>query len=151
MNGLSKREVVHEAISWLQRLTELFQRRRYQLASAAGITEQQWLVLEKISQEHFIPSLFAKERDSSAAAVSKIIRQLVDKALVDVTLSREDARLREYALTPGGEALMKRLRDLREQAIDEIWMTLDSAALQQFCRFGSDLTEAILRFERKEA
>jgi DNA-binding MarR family transcriptional regulator len=151
MNGLTKREVVHEAISWLQQLTELFQRRRYQLASAAGITEQQWLVLEKISADHFIPSLFAKERESSAAAVSKIIRQLVDKKLVDVTLSREDARQREYALTSEGEQLMKRLRDLREQAIDKIWMTLDSEALDQFCRFGSELTEAILRFERKEA
>jgi DNA-binding MarR family transcriptional regulator len=75
----------------------------------------------------------------------------VDKKLVDVTLSREDARQREYALTSDGERLMKQLRDLREQAIDKIWMTLDSEALEQFCRFGRELTEAILKFERKEA
>lgn len=149
MTGSRKREVVHEAIEALQQLTELFHRRRSQLAAEAGITEQQWLVLEKISAEHFIPSLFAKERDSSAAAVSKIIRQLVDKGLVDVTLSQADARLREYALTADGTQLMTRLRDLREQAIDAIWMTLDKNEIEGFCRFSRRLVEAIETFERK--
>ena len=150
MNDSRKKDTVHLAISRLQQLTELFHRRRSQLASAAGITEQQWLVLEKISQEHFIPSLFARERDSSAAAVSKIIRQLVDKGFVDVALNREDARQREYTLTSRGKKLMTRLRALREQAIDSIWMQLDHAELKRFCRFGDKLIGAIESYEGKE-
>ena len=150
MNDAQKKDAVHEAISRLQTLTELFQRRRSQLASAAGITEQQWLVLEKISADHFIPSLFARERDSSAAAVSKIIRQLVDKGLVDVGLNREDARQREYSLTTQGKRLMTRLRSLRERAIDAIWMQLDLSELSGFCRFTDRLIEAIEGYEGKE-
>jgi DNA-binding MarR family transcriptional regulator len=150
MSGPKKRDTVHAAIACLQRLTELFNKRRSQLASEAGITEQQWLVLERISQDHFIPSLFARERDSSAAAVSKIIRQLVDKGLIEVGFSREDARQREYTLTKAGEQLMSELRRLREQAIDHIWMKLDHADLKRFCRFGDRLKEAIEQYRGKE-
>ncbi len=150
MNEARKTDTVHEAIARLQTLTELFQRRRSQLAGAAGITEQQWLVLEKISADHFIPSLFARERDSSAAAVSKIIRQLVDKGLVDVGLNREDARQREYSLTTQGKRLMTRLRSLRKRAIDAIWMRQDLSELRRFCRFADRLIGAIEGYEGKE-
>src|SRR5688572_30242053 len=62
-------ETIHASIAQLQRLAELFQQRRQQLAKRAGLSEQQWRVLEEISTEHFIPSLFARSSESSAAAV----------------------------------------------------------------------------------
>ena len=66
-----------------------------------GITIEQWRVLEEISTDHFIPSMFARSRDSSAAAVSKILRQLLDGVLV---LGRDWAgRPQEPALQADGE------------------------------------------------
>ena len=145
-----KRETVLQAISQLNRLTALFHKRRAALAQEVGFTEQQWLVLERIASEHFIPSLFAKERDSSPAAVSKIIRQLVDKGLVDVTLDPDDARQRQYTLTARAEQKMGVLRRLRERAIDAIWMALDHRDLRQFCNFSGRLISAIENYQGKE-
>lgn len=143
-------ETVHRAIARLNRLTELFQRRRGELAAAAGFTEQQWLVLERISTEHFIPSLFAEERESSRAAVSKIIRQLVDKGLVTVGLDRQDARQRQYTLTSLGKKKMAEVRRMREEAIDNIWMDFDHGDLTRFCDFSDRLIAMIESYSGKE-
>ena len=91
---------VHEAIGRLQRLVDLFQQRRAQLAQGAGLTESQWEILERIASEHFMPSLFARHRESSAPAVSRIIRQLLRKKLITVSVSDTDGRQRRYQLTP---------------------------------------------------
>ncbi len=139
---------VHEAIAHLRRLTELFQKRRAQLASEAGLTEQQWEVLEQISSEHFMPSMFAKKRESSAAAVSKIIRQLVDKGLVTVSLAEQDARQRRYELTGKGDQVIASLRQSRQEAIDKVWMHQDEGALRSFNELAGNLSkelEALLR------
>ena len=94
---------VHGAIACLQRLAGLLAERRAQIARSVELTEQQWAVLEEISTEHFMPSLFAKQRESSAAAVSKILRQLLAKGLVSVQLGEEDGRQRRYELTAKGK------------------------------------------------
>src|SRR5688572_9901830 len=108
----------HAAIDTLRRLSEVFRQRRQQLAASVGLTEQQWSVLEEISTEHFMPSMFARQRESTAAAVSKILRQLLDKELVVVSLSAEDGRQRHYELTDAGRRSLGRLRAERERAID---------------------------------
>ena len=71
---------VHRAIECLQQLTAAFGQRRQQLAADVGLTEGQWAVLEEIATEHFMPSMFARARESSAAAVSKTLRQLSEKS-----------------------------------------------------------------------
>lgn len=134
---------VHRAIATLQELSDLFQRRRIQLAARAGLSESQWRVLEEISAEHFMPSLFARSRQSSPAAVSKIIRQLAEKDLISVSISRDDARQRRYLLTARGRRVMQRLRELRQRAIESVWMRLDPAELRRFTEFGSRLIESI--------
>ena len=146
-----KKETIHQAIGQLQRLTDGFQRRRTQLANQVGLTEQQWLVLEEISTEHFIPSLFARNRESSQAAVSKIIRQLRSKGLIHVSISKRDGRQRRYALTAEGNKIMERIRALRERAIDSIWMGLDNRDLEQFIDFASKLIDSIDDYTEKEA
>ena len=97
-----------------------------------------------------MPSMFAKERASSPAAVSKILRRLADKGLIAAELSVQDARKREYRLTDEGKQTMSALRSLREQAIDRIWMGLDEVSLLRFCDFGAELIASIESYSKKD-
>jgi DNA-binding MarR family transcriptional regulator len=142
---------IHRAIDCLRRLTEAFQRRRQQLAQGVGLTEHQWSVLEEISTDHFMPSMFAKSRESSPAAVSKVIRQLVDRGLVHVSLSKSDGRQRDYVLTPKGRKTMATLRTSREQAIDQVWSELPAAEVQRFVAFGNQLTTRLDDYAHRSA
>ena len=139
-------EAVHTAISQLTRLCDLFAQRREQLASSVGLTVGQWSVLEEIATEQFMPSMFAKSEETSRAAVSKVIRQLLDRGLVHVAISAADGRQREYALSADGRALLDRLRSERERAIEAIWLRLDADGLSQFTTFGADLIGRIERY-----
>ena len=132
--------LAHEAIACLGRLTYAFQRRREELAASVGLSDGQWGVLEEISREHFMPSMFAKTRESSAAAVSKTLRQLLDKELVSVGMSKSDGRQRAYGLTAKGKRVLESLRQEREQAIERIWRTLDREQMQTFATFANELT-----------
>ena len=140
---------VHAAIECLGRLTDVFEQRRQQLAQGAGLTEQQWRVLEEISSEHFMPSMFARRRESTAAAVSKILRQLADKALISVSVSKEDGRHREYVLTAKGKRALERVRETREQAIRDVWIGLDRDAVKAFAAFGSELIQRLEEYARR--
>lgn len=139
---------MYRSIALLQRLTELFEQRREQLATRVGLTVQQWRVLEEISTEHFIPSLFARSQESSAAAVSKVLRQLLDKGLVRVSVSVADGRQRQYELSARGRQLMLRLRAHRQRAIEAIWTGLPADRL---CAFSELSAELIARIERHAA
>jgi DNA-binding MarR family transcriptional regulator len=142
---------VHRAIETLGRLAELFRQRREQLAAGAGLTDQQWQVLEEISTDHFMPTMFAQKRDSSAAAVSKIIRQLVDKGFVTVRVASGDARHRDYALTARGRRVIETLRESRADAIEHVWLPFTPAELDGFIEFGdvlsARLTSLVERYE----
>lgn len=138
--------LAHDAIAHLQRLTDLFQARRAALALDAGLTEQQWAVLERIATEHFMPSLFARHRDSSAAAVSRLIRQLLDKRLVSASAREHDGRQRQYVLTAKGRRTLDALRADRQSAIDAIWTSLDPKALATFVTVSAELIRRIERY-----
>ena len=146
---------IHGAIECLQRLSDAFGERRRQLASSVGLTEHQWGVLEEISSEHFMPSMFARERESSAAAVSKTLRQLIDKDLVSVTVRPNDGRQRKYLLSERGARIMNQLREERANAIAAIWMSFDDDELATFTDFGNRLTDALEEYgqqtSKKEA
>jgi len=148
---VGEQDAIHKSIARLQRLSDLLGERRRQLAARVGLSEQQWRVLEEISTEHFIPSLFAKSRESSAAAVSKVLRQLLDKALVRVSVSDSDGRQRNYELTAKGRQTMERLRAHRQRAIDAIWSELPREELARFSRFSDELITRIERFAALEA
>ncbi|MDK2972397.1 MAG: Winged helix DNA-binding domain [Candidatus Sumerlaeota bacterium] len=142
---------LHEAIANLQQLTELFQFRREQLAREAGLTVQQWRVLEQIAREHFMPSMFARERDSSRAAVSKILRQLQDKGLVSVAVSASNGRHRNYALTERGEEAMALLRASRQRAIDAVWGGFAPADIEAFRAFSARLIARLEEYAETES
>jgi DNA-binding MarR family transcriptional regulator len=141
----------HEAIECLARLVDLTQTRREQLAASVGLTDQQWGVLEEVATEHFMPSLFARRRESSAAAVSKILRQLVDKGLVVAAVAKDDARQRRYALTAKGKRVMDRLREGREAAVQQVWLSLDPDELRSFTAFGRTLIERLEQYAARVA
>jgi DNA-binding MarR family transcriptional regulator len=141
---------VHAGIACLRRLTDAFRRRREQLALSVGLSDGQWGVLEEIAREHFMPSMFAKTRDSSAAAVSKTLRQLLDKGLVSVSLSKTDGRQRAYVLTAKGKRVLDTLRDERELAIEKIWLALDPAEVKNFVAFGTRLSDRLEQYENKK-
>jgi DNA-binding MarR family transcriptional regulator len=143
-------EQAHAAIAVLGKLVGAFRARREQLAASVGLTDQQWEVLERISTEHFMPSLFAEERASSAAAVSKIIRQLVDKELVVVSVAREDGRHRNYELTPKGRRAMGKLRKGRQDAVERVWLTLPAADLEKFTEVGEQVARRLSEYARSQ-
>jgi DNA-binding MarR family transcriptional regulator len=141
---------LHEAIAALQRLAEVFQLRREQLARTVGLAEAQLRILEQISTERFMPSLFARRRERSAAAVSKVLRQLLDRGLIAASISRSDGRQRDYVLTPEGERLMAELRSARRRAIDAVWADLDPAELERFATFSEQLAVRLEAFAHGE-
>jgi DNA-binding MarR family transcriptional regulator len=71
--------------------------------------------------------------------VSRIIRQLLRKRLITVSVSATDGRQRLYQLTARGRKTLDALRSLRRRAIDTIWMDLDPLALAAFTDFSGEL------------
>ena len=136
-------KALHQAISTLQRLAELFVERREQLAAEAGLTIPQWRLLEEIASDHFMPSMFARRRSVSSAAISKGIRGLLDRDLVSVKVSPEDGRQRDYALTARGRRTLAGLRTRRERAIEAVWSDLPARELRRFAVFGERLADRL--------
>jgi DNA-binding MarR family transcriptional regulator len=140
-----------EAIAALQRLADAFARRRGQLARGAGLTEEQWRVLDEIAAEEFMPSIFARRKAKSPAAVSKVIRRLVDRKLIEASIASEDARQRRYALTARGRLTMELVRQDRQRALDRVWANIAARELATFTRFASGLAERLEAHEQAEA
>ena len=136
---MAQRAEIFHAIEQLQQASALFSKRRSQLAAAVGLTEAQWRVMEGIATQHFMPSLFAREQDHTGSAVSKLLRQLLDKKLIRVSISDGDARQRSYELTALGTKTMDKLRALRAQAIEEVWADLPPQELAAFSAFSEKL------------
>ncbi len=131
------------AIAALQRLAECFSVRRGQLAAEAGLTEAQWRLLEEVAGEDFMPSMFARRRDCSPAAVSRGLRGLLDAGLVDVSVAQGDGRQRVYRLTREGRKLLGGLRRRRQRAIEGVWRRFDADELDAFVRFVTALSESL--------
>lgn len=138
-----RRDQIHLGIERLQTLVDLFQQRRAQLAASVGLTEHQWGVLEEVSTEHFMPSMFARQRESSLAAVSKTLRQLIEKGLVESSAGNTDGRQRRYDLTPKGKRTMSELREHREDAIQRVWSKLPAESLSAFIDFSELLSAGL--------
>jgi DNA-binding MarR family transcriptional regulator len=140
---------IHRAILSLQRLTDLFRERRRQLARAVDLSEAQWRVLEEIEEDEFMPSMFARRQDCAPAAVSRTLRQLLDRGLVAVSIAQNDARQRVYRLTPSGRRTLRRLNTSRERAIAAIWESFSADELERFIHFASALGDGLEEYRRR--
>ena len=98
-----------------------------------------------------MPSMFARESESSPAAVSKTIRQLLDKGLIAVSISETDGRQREYELTPHGKKTMAALRRHRNRAIEAVWAPMPERQLKEFRATAARLTARIEAFAAEES
>lgn len=149
---MESRAKIFLAIEQLQQASALFSRRRAQLAAAAGLTEAQWRVMEGIATEHFMPSLFAREQDHTGSAVSKLLRQLLDKKLILVSIAEGDGRQRSYELTAQGRRVMEKLRELRSEAIEDVWAGLPPKELAAFSAFAEKLIARLrAKMERSQS
>jgi DNA-binding MarR family transcriptional regulator len=137
------RPEVLSAIASLQRVAELFAERRRQLAREAGLTEAQWRVLEEAAGEDFMPSMFARRRACTPAAVSRTLRQLLDRHLVRASIGASDGRQRVYRLTATGRCTLAKLSENRARAIEAVWGDLPPEELRAFTRFASDLADRL--------
>jgi DNA-binding MarR family transcriptional regulator len=139
------------AIEGLSRLADVFERRRQQIAREVGLTNAQWRLLEEIGREDFMPSLFARRRSCSPAAVSRTLRQLQDADLVRAAIARADGRCRAYSLTARGRRLMQRTTESRRRALDAVWRDLPDSEVARFGRFSADLADRLERYADDEA
>jgi len=146
--GPTARRALYDAIEALQRLAELFERRRQQLARAAGLSDAQWRVLEEIGHERFMPSLFARSRAMHAAAVSRTLRQLQQAGLVEASISAQDGRQRRYQLTARGRQRLERVRRDRIRAVDAVWQGFEADELARFADFSRRLADRLDRYAR---
>ena len=131
------------AIESLQRLADVFSERRRQLAREVGLTEAQWRMLEEGESDAFLPSLCARRRAGTPAAVSHTLRQLLEAKLVQTRVGPEDGRRRIYGLTSRGRRTLARLRASRSRAIDAIWKPLGDGNLTTFTRCSNALAERL--------
>jgi len=145
-----RRTQTHQAIAALQRLTDLFRLRRAQLARAALLSEQQWHVLEEIAAEQFMPSMFARGREQSPAAVSRVVRQLLDRKLIAPAPARGgDRRHRAYALTALGKRTLAELHARRGEAVDAVWLQIDPRRLAFFTEVSTELAARLEAYARR--
>jgi DNA-binding MarR family transcriptional regulator len=136
-------ETIHEAIAALQRLADLFNERREEIAREAGLSVRQWRILEEIATEHFMPSMFAERGSVTPAAVSKLVRGLLERDLIRASIATGDRRQRRYAVTAAGRKLLDRVRLTRQAAIDAVWSDLPAADLLRFAKFGQELGDRL--------
>jgi len=146
---MQERPEIHRAIAALQRLCELFALRRQQLAADAGLTESQWRLLEEIADEAFMPSMFARRRDCTPAAISRGLRSLLERDWVTAEIARGDARQRHYRLTAEGRRVLDRLRRGRERAIAAVWQGIDAGALSGFVSFAGELSDHLESYAKE--
>jgi DNA-binding MarR family transcriptional regulator len=139
------------AIEGLSRLSDVFDLRRQQIARDVGLTDAQWRLLEEIAREDFMPSLFARRRRCSPAAVSRTLRQLQEAGLVRAAIAEADARQRAYSLTARGRRLMERTTESRRRALDAVWRDLPEAEVARFARFSAELAERLEQYADEEA
>ena len=140
-------ERIQRTIESLQGLVEIFEDRRESLARAAGLSATQWQLLEQVSRDDFMPSLFARRRDVSPTAVSRTLRRLLDRQLVDVQISPRDARQRLYRVTAKGRKALDAVHEERERAIHAVWEALSDADLTRFEKLARGLTERLRSYE----
>lgn len=147
----AQRPELRRAIAELQRLTELFAERRRQIARETGLSEAQWRVLEEVAGDDFLPSLFARRRACSPAAVSRTLRQLQEGDLVRAEIGAGDARQRLYRLTARGRRMLERIHARREQAVARLWSRFSSGELRAFVDFAAELGRGLEGYVQEQA
>lgn len=98
-----------------------------------------------------MPSMFARRRDCSPAAISRGLRELRDAGLVEASIAAEDGRQRVYRLTSRGRAALRRMQRQRERAVEAVWTRFSARELRSFVRFADQLSASLSHYARERA
>ncbi len=107
-------------------------------------------VLEDVDGESFMPSIFARSRSCNPAAVSRTLRQLLERDLVRSSIGESDVGRRVYRLTPKGRRALEWLTARRQPAIATIWNPMRRTDLPSFSRLASDLASRLEDYTEKQ-
>jgi homoprotocatechuate degradation regulator HpaR len=100
----------------------------------AGVTEQQWRVLRALLDEGPIdPSRLAQSALLFPASITRILRELAERGLIQREADPKDGRRSIVAISPSGEALV-------QQTAGHTLQMLDIYA----ARFGPDRLQALM-------
>jgi DNA-binding MarR family transcriptional regulator len=95
--------------------------------------------------------MFARGREQSPAAVSRVIRQLLDRKLIAPAVARgNDRRHRTYALTALGRRTLEALRTRRGDAVEAVWLHLDARDLSTFTKVSSELAARLEAYAARQ-
>lgn len=132
-------------------VTEL-QERTLAEATASQLTLSQVKLLLLIARpEHrFKVTDIAEFLDVTNAAASRSIDRLVQRGLVERTVSREDRRAVDLALTPLAEQLVASFLELRNRELLERLAKYPDAKLQRVAALLDELTVLLLDLESAE-
>ncbi|MBZ0237027.1 MAG: MarR family winged helix-turn-helix transcriptional regulator [Deltaproteobacteria bacterium] len=118
-------------------LANLLVRRGDQLASAAGLTTHEWLVLLQLAGDPNFPATgpavaspplasdIARARGVTRATVSAVVSSLKRRGLVKMTPDPEDARRHRLTVTPAGAARIAAIEPARQAANRRLLDRLD--------------------------
>lgn len=122
-------------------------RRGDELAAAAGLTTQQWLVLLHVAGDPnfpsragrattpVLPSEIARVRGVSRATVSAVVAALRRRGLITDAPDPADGRRRQLALTDRGAEAIAQIQPLRRAANQRLLAAVAPAARAQFLRY----------------
>jgi homoprotocatechuate degradation regulator HpaR len=111
---------------------------------AAGVTEQQWRVLRVLADEEDIdPSRLAEAALLHAPSVTRILKELVDRNLVERRHDPVDGRRSILALSPQGKDLVARTAAHTLTVISQFDRRFGDARLARLRRELTELSAAI--------
>lgn len=131
-------------------LVNHLQRRGEELASLAGLTTQQWLVLLQIAGDPNFPAVartsdapvlasdIARVRGLSRATVSAVVSALKQRGLISEQPDPDDARRRGLVITDAGVAALERVEPARRAANQRLLVEIDPASRKRMLTYTLD-------------
>jgi DNA-binding MarR family transcriptional regulator len=82
-------------------------------------------------------------------AVSRTLRQLLERELVRSEIGPQDGRQRHYELTRKGRKVLEDVAAARAAAVEEVWRAIPRSDLKVFSRVSGDLAERLEDYARR--
>jgi DNA-binding MarR family transcriptional regulator len=135
-------------------------RRGEKLASEAGLTTQQWIVLLQIAGDPNFPgapkrrqagvlaSEIASARGVSRATVSAVVGALVERGLVEDQADEADRRRRRLTTTDLGDQVIAQLAPIRRRANRRLFAGLAAGERDELLRLLRHCLDSLERLSR---
>jgi homoprotocatechuate degradation regulator HpaR len=109
-----------------------------------GVSEQQWRILRALSSGGPMRAGDVAEQTLlSSPSVSRLLKALSDRQLIQRTVSTEDQRATRISITAKGRRLVERIAPLSESIYDEIGRAVGTRALDDLYRVLATATSQL--------